>query len=195
MENPRDNSVDNLFEDPNIPIEYAFMSARKYPVLAPIILKQIFHRANEESEIEMIKKNEAYKDMVEGIINDDNIEDKIHLVLYYEPGLILQLFGSMSSLIDKIEQVPTMYDETLKKINNLMKASDYNYNKDIEDKIVAALSRSIDLYNKEMKELIRDYIPEMYNQIKNDEDFDEKREILKQAMIEEVRNKGKRVLN
>ncbi len=169
--------------------------AREYPGLAGHLLKKLMLNTRDESTIIDIKNEKGYRLAVEEILKSDDIYEKVHLVLYYDAGLVNLVFGSMSNLVDVLAKKPTMASETINKITDLKQAADLNYDKEVEDQIVKVLERIIDEYNVEMTEITKEYAPEMYEHMISDPKFTEKQQMLKQVIIDEVRNKGKRVLN
>ena len=169
--------------------------AREYPLLASHLIKKLMLNTRDAATIVDIKTEKGYPKAVEEILKSDNIYEIVHLVLYYDPGLINLLFGDMNGLLDVLVKKPTMASETINKITDLKQAADINYDKDIEDRIVKEIEKIVDEYNVEMTDLTKEYVPELYEHMMNDPNFEDKQKALKQQIIDEVRNKGKRVLN
>lgn len=186
---------DDLFEDPNIPIEFALMSARKYPEMKKSIFRQLFNRTKDEASVEVLKSDPYYYEMLNEILNGDNTEEKIHLILYFEPDLVEEGFGSMENLVNAIVNKPAMYDKHLDSVNDLMQLADYNYDHNITELIVKGIEKILDRYDKEMLELAKEFRPDFYESVVDSPEYDERKELLKMKIIEEVRNKNKRHLS
>ncbi len=92
-----------LKESWNLPYDFVSKVADENESLREQLFSQLFMRSAVQPYINMIALSPYYNKLKNSIINGNDLEKKLHLVLYYEPNLLEPIFKNVDNLIDTID--------------------------------------------------------------------------------------------
>ena len=92
-----------LKESWNLPYDFVSKVADENESLREQLFSQLFMRSAVQPYINMIALSPYYNELKNSIINGNDLEKKLHLVLYYEPNLLEPIFKNVDNLIDTID--------------------------------------------------------------------------------------------
>ena len=129
----------------SLPFEFVLEQMDENPDIKDELMRQLFLRARRSEYVEIVKKSNYYSEYVSNALRNNDKEILIHLVSFYEPDLLNNLFKDVNNLVDCIMEEKKNNNLCSYDMSDLTHLSTFECSDDEYNKIIDGIKYFSDL--------------------------------------------------